>query len=317
MRTTRSAVRGVVRRARRVIDRHRRPAWWNDPPLPIPSGLEEKDLRRLISSIRVDGGPPGELEAYWMEAFGRFLRTWDLARDLSGSGLELGANPYFLSVLLDEFSPLAVTHANYFGPTAETTIRQAVRYEDPTGAAREREFTSALFDAENDTFPFSAESFDVVIFCEIIEHMTQDPLATLREINRVLKPSGHLIVTTPNVARLENVARLIEGSNIYDPYSGYGPTGRHNREYNSHEMALLLRYAGFEVEHLFTADSHPPSMHYSALVKRVPGVGVARARDLGQYIFCRARKTGGGRSLRPSFLYRSFPDGQIEDLPGT
>jgi SAM-dependent methyltransferase len=40
------------------------------------------------------------------------------------------------------------------------------------------------------------ETFDVVILNHVIEHMT-DPLQSLREINRVLKPGGHLVIETP------------------------------------------------------------------------------------------------------------------------
>lgn len=40
------------------------------------------------------------------------------------------------------------------------------------------------------------ETFDVVIMNHVIEHV-DEPLATLREINRVLKPNGHLVLETP------------------------------------------------------------------------------------------------------------------------
>lgn len=39
-------------------------------------------------------------------------------------------------------------------------------------------------------------TFDVVIMNHVIEHMP-DPLSSLREINRVLKPGGHLVIETP------------------------------------------------------------------------------------------------------------------------
>ena len=42
---------------------------------------------------------------------------------------------------------------------------------------------------------------------------------------RVLKPLGAMILTNPNVVRLENVAKLMSGANVYDAYSGYGPYG--------------------------------------------------------------------------------------------
>jgi SAM-dependent methyltransferase len=40
------------------------------------------------------------------------------------------------------------------------------------------------------------QSFDVVLLNHVIEHM-DDPLGTLREINRVLKLDGHFVVETP------------------------------------------------------------------------------------------------------------------------
>jgi 2-polyprenyl-3-methyl-5-hydroxy-6-metoxy-1,4-benzoquinol methylase len=40
------------------------------------------------------------------------------------------------------------------------------------------------------------ESFDVVLLNHVIEHI-DDPLRTLREVNRILKPDGHFVIETP------------------------------------------------------------------------------------------------------------------------
>jgi 2-polyprenyl-3-methyl-5-hydroxy-6-metoxy-1,4-benzoquinol methylase len=40
------------------------------------------------------------------------------------------------------------------------------------------------------------ESFDVVLLNHVIEHL-DNPLGTLREVNRVLKPGGHFVIETP------------------------------------------------------------------------------------------------------------------------
>jgi SAM-dependent methyltransferase len=40
------------------------------------------------------------------------------------------------------------------------------------------------------------ESFDVVLLNHVIEHL-DDPLRTLREVNRILKPKGHFVIETP------------------------------------------------------------------------------------------------------------------------
>lgn len=42
------------------------------------------------------------------------------------------------------------------------------------------------------------DSFDVILFTEIIEHLTFNPVAMWQEIHRVLSPGGRIVVTTPN-----------------------------------------------------------------------------------------------------------------------
>jgi SAM-dependent methyltransferase len=42
----------------------------------------------------------------------------------------------------------------------------------------------------------ASESFDVVLLNHVVEHL-DNPLGTLREINRVLKPNGHFVLETP------------------------------------------------------------------------------------------------------------------------
>jgi SAM-dependent methyltransferase len=44
--------------------------------------------------------------------------------------------------------------------------------------------------------PLDSESFDTVVSTEVLEHVP-DPLRALREMHRVLKPSGYLILSTP------------------------------------------------------------------------------------------------------------------------
>lgn len=49
----------------------------------------------------------------------------------------------------------------------------------------------------NDPLPFADEAFDLVWCTEVIEHVVK-PEFTLAEINRVLKHSGKLLLSTPN-----------------------------------------------------------------------------------------------------------------------
>src|SRR4051794_13254260 len=69
-------------------------------PLPLPYGVGAAELRRFLLTVRPDGAPADEMARYCAEDFERFVLTWDLARGLTGDCLELGANPYFTTMLL-------------------------------------------------------------------------------------------------------------------------------------------------------------------------------------------------------------------------
>lgn len=55
---------------------------------------------------------------------------------------------------------------------------------------------------------YPAESFDVVTLWDSIEHVA-DPLALLREVQRILAPGGSLLLNTPNEAGLLRLIALI------------------------------------------------------------------------------------------------------------
>jgi hypothetical protein len=68
------------------------------------------------------------------------------------------------------------------------------------------------------------------------------------EVNRILKPGGHFVITTPNIAALRGVAAILQG---YHPDSSTPAIalrrrhGRsrcpHNREYTPREIHQLLK----------------------------------------------------------------------------
>ncbi len=285
-------------------------AVYESPPVPLPEGVSLADLERTYYSWSVNGEPVGHLDGYVGDSIWRFLHTWGIVRDETGACLELGANPYFTTYLLDRHTQLDLTLANYYGHTGETT--ETVSFVPPGSTERELvERKSRLFNIEEDEFPYGTDTLDVVLFCEILEHLLMDPVAVLRQIHRVLKPGGILVLTTPNVARLDSVLAIVNGANVHDLYSGYGPYGRHNREYNRHEVHRLLDFAGFDVEYSFTADGHLTDHTRTPRYDLAAPLVDFRSQDLGQYLFVRARATHPPRDTLPSFLYRSRPEGEI------
>ncbi len=95
-------------------------------------------------------------------------------------------------------------------------------------------------------FPFETESFDAVFAGEIIEHIF-DVDAMLSEINRVLKPSGVFVVTTPNLAALGRRLLLLMNKNPHIEISFSGSAAGHIRYFIRSTLFELLRAHGFEI----------------------------------------------------------------------
>jgi SAM-dependent methyltransferase len=121
----------------------------------------------------------------------------------------------------------------------------------------------------NARLPFAGASFDVVLSIEGIEHL-EDRFAYLRELHRILKPHGTLILTTPNIVGLRSRVRFL-GSGFY--HRDGRPLNEAERN-PFHHIALStladLRYAlhtsGFELTHVSHTHIKPVSFLYGWLV---------------------------------------------------
>ena len=67
---------------------------------------------------------------YGTHDFRRFIYTYGLVKNLDGKCLELGANPYFTTMLLKNFTKLELSLANYFGDSPNKVGNQSVEYDD-------------------------------------------------------------------------------------------------------------------------------------------------------------------------------------------
>ena len=161
------------------------------PPAPVPPGTTEDSVREMLASISVDDAPAEELRDYLDECYLRVLHTWDLVKGRSGRALELGANPYYITTMLTEYTDLELDLANYFGPhNPGPTISESLSYTAVDGATRRRELTSVYFNIEETPFPWPDDTFDVVVFCEILEHLLMDPAVRAARDPSCASPRG-------------------------------------------------------------------------------------------------------------------------------
>jgi len=72
----------------------------------------------------------------------------------------------------------------------------AARTKLPAAGLR---FPATLIQGDAQNLPFADDSFDVVVSCETIEHLP-DVKSAVREMHRVTRPGGKLLLTTPNYA---------------------------------------------------------------------------------------------------------------------
>lgn len=277
----------------------------NTKDFTIPLSLNNPEqIRDYLAHTVCDSNATDELRAYVNNAFTRFMLTLDYLPQTQGQVLELGATPYFLTVLMKRFRPgYQLELANFFGDdVTDASILHPWHIEN-TKYDEYYDIHFRQFNVERQAFPYADGSFDGVLFCEIIEHLTVDPAAALFEIHRVLKPGGWVVVTTPNIASYYNILKLWRGENISDGYSGYGAYGRHNHEYTLNDLRRLLEAVGYQVERIQAhALSQLPFSLRVALFRRL-----RPATQFEEHLFCLARKVGPLQKVRPNWLYNSLP----------
>jgi SAM-dependent methyltransferase len=127
------------------------------------------------------------------------------------------------------------------------------------GTIAENHLTIVACDIETEPLPFPDASFDVLIINEVLEHLRVNPVFTLREAHRVLRPDGIMLLSTPNLRSLNGLWNLLvhgssyaQADNVYDEYRKLERLGHvgHVREYAPGDVKTLLARLGFEVEDL-------------------------------------------------------------------
>jgi SAM-dependent methyltransferase len=220
-----------------------------------PAGLHADLL-----AIRSEAAPEAAHADLVAAAWPRIRTVLELLPDAArtGSILELGASPYLQTIALRRQCRGRLALANWFGDASAPGSARLV--DSRSGEAITLAYDQ--FDAERDRFPYDDAQFDVVVFCELLEHLSLDPVATLAEIHRVLRPGGTLIVSTPNALSLFRLEVFLRAGSTEEAryFPGFGPGARHNREYHAAELRELLDGVGFQVETLGARDLRPVRM---------------------------------------------------------
>lgn len=180
-----------------------------------------------------------------------------------------------------------------------------------TPAAEARRSAARFVRGELRGLPFASASFDLVVSFQVIEHLL-DPTEYLREITRVLRPAGTLLLTTPNLLQSERE----------NPY--------HVHEYEAAELeAALLRCFG-RIEMLGVFAVGPAAQFQAERLRRIQRItrldplGLRRRlpRPLVEWLFARlsllvrlaARREGAVETVSEEHFPIAPADGTCLDL---
>ena len=103
-------------------------------------------------------------------------------------------------------------------------------------------------DSASSALPFEPISFDIVIICEVIEHLFVPPDVVFAFLKQLLKPQGKIICGTPNAVSISKRLKMMMGENpfqklfpLYKSYRG------HIREYTMDELRKCGELAGLNL----------------------------------------------------------------------
>ncbi len=287
-----------------------------EPPA-MAAAPTEASTESSADSIATPAEPAVPLEAIttWVSAEGqayaaahrtRFVHTLEITPpgDAAKSVLEMGAYMQITAPLKFQLG-YGTVRGCYYGPAGRTDHKTIT---SGTGEVFECEID--LFNAEKDPFPYPDESFDTVLCCELIEHLVEDPMHMMSEINRILKPGGHLVLTTPNIGSLRSISGILLGYHpaFFPAYirprkAGEEAEARHNREYVPMEVQHLLTDSGFAMVRLetgeFLDEPHPEFAWVKHMLERYNLSHNLR----GDGIYAVASKAGPVKNRWPAWLY--------------
>ena len=230
----------------------------------------------------------------------RILKTIELVPSGDGTSRLLELSSYV------QMTPLIRRYGNY-GEISVTNwwpedISKKTQTIENEMTGEKMSFDMQNVDVERDRFPYPDAYFDVGLCCELIEHLVEDPMHMLLELNRVLKWGGLLILTTPNLASAFSIKEAMAGSSpyIYGSYNRTSRADRHSREYAPNDLKVAFKSAGFKLLKLFSEDLWQETD--AAFLQSLDHTGVPRNLR-GDNLFAVGRKMSTQFERYPESLY--------------
>lgn len=121
--------------------------------------------------------------------------------DLNGRYLDIGSGNGELIAFMKQHFPVEAHACDYTGELMQIPGQKV-----------------DVVDLNTESLPYEDNYFDLVTFTEVVEHIEHDR-HIIREIYRILKPGGALVITTPNILNIKSRLRFLHFGfwNLFGP----------------------------------------------------------------------------------------------------
>lgn len=207
---------------------------------------------------------------------------------MRGTVLDIGNDKPFLSYYLRKLNPTATFHT--------------ISFDIP-----QTPFDLQAIDIESEPLPFFDQQADHVLLAEVIEHLWRDPAFTIAEINRVLKKSGELYLTTPNPCEVHAITCVLwqANPNQRGQYFSSLESG-HLHLWSSADLRRLLEANGFQIPTLTSFNPYGYTDYHENIVQFIKSI-TPHFDLMGESLLVVARKAR--HVSEPTYPRELFPDG--------
>lgn len=163
---------------------------------------------------------------------------------------------------------------------------------------------------------FANVKFDYILFADVLEHLT-DPLSVLKAAVKLLKDSGSVMVSLPNIGHNDVLVRLIQGNWNYTPTGLLDDT--HVHFWGVNNLDNFFRQAGLEVvirDCVLIGTGHTEQCDEAGLVLTDEIYAVIRERPEGEiYQFALTLKKSDYLIQHDMNRINLFPTTKSQSLP--
>lgn len=207
--------------------------------------IARNHIKRLVANVGAAIPPEGKRDYFRLHQ-SRFAALLDaIPADAGGRALEIGVNPGLFTQMLVR-AGYRVSGTDLF-PEHRAELWQSLGVE------------VRRWNIDTEPPPYAPESFDLIFFSEVIEHLANPPVDALATIRDLIAPGGYLVLSTPNQfylkSRLRTLADILlmrpfEHDDEFRRWAGLKAEARyytHSRLFSMRQLCWMLEQAGFTI----------------------------------------------------------------------